>query len=69
MSACGGAIGIFGGVGLGTLVSAITPLKTAVSLWSVMLALFFAGAVGIFFGFYPAWRASRLDPIVALHVE
>jgi putative ABC transport system permease protein len=69
MSACGGVIGILGGVGLGMLVSLITPLKTAVSLWSVLLALFFAAAVGIFFGFYPAWRASRLDPIVALHVE
>jgi putative ABC transport system permease protein len=69
MSACGGVIGILGGVGLGTLVSLLTPLKTAVSLWSVLLALFFAAAVGIFFGFYPAWRASRLDPIVALHVE
>jgi putative ABC transport system permease protein len=69
MSACGGAIGILGGAGLGALISLITPLKTAVSLWSVLLALFFAAAVGIFFGFYPAYRASRLDPIVALHVE
>jgi putative ABC transport system permease protein len=69
MSACGGLIGILGGVGLGMLISLITPLQTAVSLWAVLLALGFAAAVGIFFGFYPAYRASRLDPIVALHVE
>jgi putative ABC transport system permease protein len=69
MAACGGPPGKRGPAGRGALISLITPLKTAVSLWSVLLALFFAAAVGIFFGFYPAWRASRLDPIVALHVE
>jgi putative ABC transport system permease protein len=69
MSALGGGIGIIGGAGLGALVSAITPVKTAVSIWSILLSLSFAAAVGIFFGFYPAYRASRLDPIEALHFE
>jgi putative ABC transport system permease protein len=69
MSGIGGVLGIAGGEGLGMLISAITPLKTAVSIQAIMLALSCAAGVGIFFGFYPAWRAARLDPIAALHVE
>jgi putative ABC transport system permease protein len=69
MSGIGGVLGIAGGAGLGMLISAITPLKTAVSIQAIVLALSCAAGVGIFFGFYPAWRAARLDPIAALHVE
>jgi putative ABC transport system permease protein len=43
--------------------------RTVVSMDSVMLAFFFAAAIGIFFGFYPARKASRLDPIEALRYE
>ena len=69
ISAIGGVLGIAGGAGLGMLISSITPLKTAVSAQSIMLALTCATCVGIFFGFYPAMRAARLDPIQALHFE
>jgi putative ABC transport system permease protein len=40
-----------------------------ISFGYMMIALLFSGGVGIFFGFYPAWRAARLNPIEALRYE
>ncbi|HWC04984.1 MAG TPA: ABC transporter permease [Methylomirabilota bacterium] len=69
LSAVGGLLG----VGLGVLTSAIiaswAEWSTDVSVESVSLAFAFAGVVGIFFGFYPAQKAARLDPIDALRYE
>jgi len=69
MSLIGGVLGLAGGTGLSFLISTITPLKTAVSINSIILSLSFAAGIGIFFGYYPALRAARLNPIDALAFE
>ncbi len=72
LSVMGGVIGIFFGVGLSKLlvhVPIFSQFKTAVSVNSIALAFLFSASVGIFFGFYPARKASRLDPIEALRYE
>jgi ABC-type antimicrobial peptide transport system permease subunit len=69
ISCVGGVSGIALGIGTAWLVEHLTVFHTAVQPASVVLALGFAAAVGVFFGFYPAWRASRLDPIEALRYE
>ena len=69
ISGCGGMMGVLLGFGGAALVPKFVPLDTVVTLSSVLLSLSFAGMVGIFFGFYPAWRASRLDPVEALRYE
>jgi len=65
----GGAIGVGLGVLAPYLVSKFAGLATQVSTSSVALAFGFAAAIGIFFGYYPARKASRLDPIDALRYE
>ena len=69
MSGLGGAIGVGLGVGLAALLGTIEGFSTTVELRSVILALSFASAVGVFFGYYPARRAAKLDPIDALRYE
>jgi putative ABC transport system permease protein len=69
LTAAGGLIGVLGGWLIAVVVKAFTPLPTYVSAWSVMLGLGFSAVVGIFFGLYPAMRASRLDPVESLRYE
>jgi putative ABC transport system permease protein len=69
LSAAGGLIGIALGVLASNLVSKMAGWATTVSTGSVVLAFGFAAAIGVFFGFYPARKASRLDPIDALRYE
>jgi putative ABC transport system permease protein len=72
LSLMGGLIGIGFGMGASKLIKKVkmfSAFNTVVSLESVLLAFFFAAAIGIFFGFYPARKASRLDPIEALRYE
>ena len=65
----GGFFGVMGGVVVGKLITIFVGFPTAVPIWAVFLGLFLAGAVGIFFGVYPASKAARLDPVVALRSE
>ncbi len=69
MALVGGAIGVMVGVGVAKLITLIVGFPTSVPAWAVFLGLFLAGAVGIFFGVYPASKAARLDPVVALRAE
>lgn len=69
LSLIGGAFGILAGVGSSILLSNLAGWNTAVSVFSVLLAFSFSAIVGVFFGFYPAYKASFLDPIEALRHE
>ena len=69
ISCVGGVTGVFLGVGVAWLVEHLTVFHTAVQPSSIVLSLGFAAAVGVFFGFYPARRASKLDPVEALRYE
>jgi len=69
LSLAGGLIGITLGVSMALLVGAISPLPTAVSLPAIAASMLMSSLIGVFFGSYPAVRASRLDPIDALRHE
>jgi ABC-type lipoprotein export system ATPase subunit/ABC-type antimicrobial peptide transport system permease subunit len=65
----GGAIGIFLGRNASEVVSSIMHWPVETSLPAIAVALAVSVGVGVIFGFYPAWKASRLDPIEALRYE
>jgi putative ABC transport system permease protein len=69
LSLVGGVFGAVLGVAAARLVSALAGWPTLVSPAAVVGSLLFSGAVGVFFGFYPARKAARLDPIAALRYE
>jgi putative ABC transport system permease protein len=69
LSIVGGLLGVLIGVGCSTLVAKALKWPIVVSPASIALSFGVAGAVGIFFGFYPARKAARLDPIDALRYE
>jgi putative ABC transport system permease protein len=65
----GGAIGMLCGGGVAFIAQALTPIPAAVPLWAIAAALVMAVVAGVLFGLWPAWRASRLDPVAALRYE
>jgi len=69
LSLTGGAIGVALGSGLALLVAAVSPMPAEVSVLAIFLGLFMSTSIGLIFGIYPAMRAARLDPIVALRFE
>jgi putative ABC transport system permease protein len=69
MSLIGGLLGVLLGISVAEGVTTLVGFPSSVAVWAVLLGLFVAGGVGIFFGVYPARKAAMLDPIVALRAE
>jgi len=69
LTGAGGILGIVLGQGLALLLSLFLPVPAAVSIPWVIVSVAVSGSIGLFFGLYPAWRASRLDPVEALRYE
>jgi len=69
LSSIGGMFGIILGVGASQFLAWKFQWPTLVSIGSIAIAFLFSAAVGVFFGFYPARKAARLDPIEALRYE
>jgi putative ABC transport system permease protein len=69
LSLIGGIMGIGIGVAGTLILSSFTQWPTLFSMKAILLAFIFSGSVGVFFGFYPARKASMLNPIEALHYE
>jgi len=65
----GGIVGILVGRGTSILVSKVLNWPTAPSVSAIVAAVMVSASVGVIFGFYPAWKGSRLDPIDALRYE
>jgi putative ABC transport system permease protein len=69
LSLIGGLLGIAFGLAGSELISYLAEWRTLVAPDSILIAFGFAAGVGVFFGFYPARKAARLDPIDALRYE
>ena len=69
LSSIGGLIGVGLGIGASRVLSVVAQWPALTSLESIMLAFLVSAGIGVFFGFYPARKASELDPIDALRYE
>ena len=66
LASVGGVLGLLAAAGISALVSILTPVPMTITLVYILLALIVSGGVGLIAGIYPAFRAARLDPIIAL---
>jgi putative ABC transport system permease protein len=69
MALVGGFFGVMGGILVAEVITIVAGFPSTVAVWSVLAGLFMATATGVFFGVYPASKAARLDPIVALRAD
>ncbi len=69
MSLLGGVIGVILGVSVAEIITWAISFPSEVEIWSILVSLFVATSVGLFFGVYPAYKAAELDPIAALRAE
>jgi putative ABC transport system permease protein len=69
LSTVGAALGVVLGIALATVIKATSPLPAAVAPWSIVVGVLVGTGVGIIAGIYPASRAARLDPILAIRQE
>jgi putative ABC transport system permease protein len=69
LASIGGVIGVLLGIGLAKAVTLAIGFPSVVAFWSIAVGLLVAISVGLFFGIYPAHKASALDPITALRAE
>ena len=69
LTSAGGLIGIILGSAIGLIVHAVSGFPISLPWWSFAIGIGFSATIGIFFGLFPAFKASRLDPIEALRYE
>jgi putative ABC transport system permease protein len=69
LAVTGGAFGVLLGVTIAETITLLIGMPSAIKLWAVAAGLIVAASVGVFFGVYPARKAAKLDPIVALRFE
>jgi len=69
MALVGGVFGVLFGIGIAKAITALVGMPSSIKLWAIAAGLLVSASVGVFFGVYPARRAARLDPIVALRFE
>jgi len=69
LSLIGGLIGLGIAYGVSILLVKFTPIPAELPVWAAVLAIGVSSGVGLVFGIYPAWKAAKLDPIVALRAE